>query len=60
VKREHENTDLRAQKMMNSRVDPSAVPTMVRAMPILVHAARQTIEIPQKTTPEETQLRKQR
>jgi hypothetical protein len=40
VKREHENIDLRAQKMMRGRVEPSAVPTMVRAVPTMVHAIR--------------------
>jgi len=33
VKKEHENIDLRAQKMMRGRVEPSVVPTVVRAMP---------------------------
>ncbi len=41
-------------------MEPSIVPTMVRAMPIVVHEAKQTAEIPQMTTPQETQLREQR
>jgi hypothetical protein len=36
MKKEHDNTDLRAQKMMMGRVEPFVVPTMVRAMPIMV------------------------
>ncbi len=32
VKREHESTNLRAHKMMRGRVEPSIVPTMVRAL----------------------------
>jgi hypothetical protein len=36
VKREHESINLRAQKMMRGRVEPFALPTMERAMPIVV------------------------
>jgi hypothetical protein len=43
--------------MMRGRVEPSALPIMVRAFSTLVHATIQTIEIPQMTTPHETQLR---
>jgi hypothetical protein len=40
VKREHECRDVRAQKMMRSKVEPSIMPTMVRAMFIVVQVAR--------------------
>jgi len=36
VKREHENIDLRAQKMMKGRVEAYAVPTVVKVMPPMV------------------------
>jgi hypothetical protein len=46
---------MRAQKMMRGRVESFTMPIMVKAMPIiLVQASRQTIEIPQMTTPQET------
>jgi hypothetical protein len=38
TKREHESTYLRAQKMMKGKVEPSAVPIVVRAVPIVVRA----------------------
>jgi hypothetical protein len=46
VKKEHESTNLRAHKMMRGRVEPSIVPTMVKAMPIMAQVAKQTEEIP--------------
>jgi hypothetical protein len=36
VKREHESTNLRAQKMMRGIMEPSAIPTMVRVMPTVI------------------------
>jgi hypothetical protein len=39
VKREHENVDLRAQKMMRGGVEPFVVPTVA-------HVVRQTAKIP--------------
>jgi hypothetical protein len=36
MKREQESTYLRAQKMMRGKVEPSTMPTMVRAMSIVV------------------------
>ncbi len=36
VKKEQNNTYVRAQKMMRGNVEPSAMPTMVRAMLIIV------------------------
>ncbi len=51
MKREHENTNLRAQKMMKGKVEPFVVPTMIRAMPPMVHAFRQTTTVPQMTFP---------
>jgi len=40
MKKEHENIDLRAQKMMNGKVEPSIMPTMVKVMLIMVQAIR--------------------
>ncbi len=60
MKREQESTNLRAQKMMKGRMEPFKVPTMVRAVPTMVHEAKQITEIPQMTTPQKTQLREQR
>jgi hypothetical protein len=51
VKREHDSIDLRAQNIMKGIVEPSIVPIVVRAMPIVVHATKQTVEIPHMTTP---------
>jgi hypothetical protein len=39
VKKEHESTDVKAQKMMKGKVELIAVPT-------IVHVAKQTIEVP--------------
>ncbi len=33
VKREQENTNLRAQKMLRGRMEPFAVPTVVKVVP---------------------------
>jgi hypothetical protein len=41
--------------MMKGRVEPSIVPTVVKAVPIMVHAIRQTIAIPHMTFPQERQ-----
>ncbi len=57
MKREKENTNLRAQKMMRGRVEPSTMPTVVRAMPIVVHAIRQTTIVTQMTSPQKRQSR---
>jgi hypothetical protein len=51
VKREQESTNLRAQKMMKGKVEPFIVLTMVREMSIKVQIVRQTIIIPQMTSP---------
>ncbi len=53
VKREQESTDSKAQKMMKGKMEPFAMPIMVRVM-------KQTAKIPQMTTPHETQLREQK
>ncbi len=53
VKREYKSIDLRAQKMMKGTVEPSKVP-------IVVQAIRQTVTIPQMTSPQERQPREQR
>jgi hypothetical protein len=36
MKKEYESIDIKAQKMMRGRVEPSAMPTMVWAVPIVV------------------------
>jgi hypothetical protein len=67
VKREQESINLRAQKMMKGKMGPyatqivvKATPIVVKAVPTVVQVARQTIEIPQMTIPQETQLMEQR
>jgi hypothetical protein len=60
VKREQESINLRAQKMMKGKVGPYATPIVVKVVPTMVHVAKQTIEIPQMTIPQETQLMEQR
>ncbi len=37
---------MRAHKMMKGIMEPSIVPTMVRAVPIVVQAVKQTIRVP--------------
>ncbi len=51
MKKEHENIDLKAQKMMKGRVEPFVVPTMVRVVPVMLQVVQQTTKIPQMTTP---------
>jgi hypothetical protein len=46
VKKEHENTNLKAQKMMKGKVEPFVIPTMVRAESPMVRVVRQSISIP--------------
>jgi hypothetical protein len=46
MKKEQESIDLRAQKMMRGKVEPSIVPTMVRVGPIMVQVVRQTTKVP--------------
>ncbi len=53
VKREHENKDLKAQKVMRGKVEPSTVPTVVEAV-------GQITVVPQMTSPQERQPREQR
>ncbi len=61
MKREiQESTNVRAQKMMRSRMEPFVMPIVVQSMRIIVQAAQQTIEVPQMTSPHERQLRKQK
>jgi hypothetical protein len=50
VKKEHENTNVRAQKMMKGIMEPSIVPTVV-------HATKQIVKVPQMISPRERQLR---
>ncbi len=40
VKREHENIDLKAHKMMSGKVEPFAIPTMVKVMSLMVQEVR--------------------
>jgi hypothetical protein len=49
-----------AQKMIRGRVAPYAMPTLVQAMPIVLHVARQTIEVPQMTSPQEKHFRERK
>jgi hypothetical protein len=51
MKREHENTDLRAQKMMRGRVEPFIVLAMVRAMPLMVQVVGHITTVPQMIFP---------
>jgi hypothetical protein len=46
--------------MMKGRMEPSTVPTMVRAMLIMVHVVKQTTIVPHMTSPQKRQLREQR
>ncbi len=39
---------------------PSIMPTLVHAMLIVVHVGRQTLEVPQMTSPQERQLKEQK
>jgi hypothetical protein len=57
MKREHESTNLRAQKTMRCRMEPYAIPIMVRVMPLVVQAVRQAATIPQITSPQDRQPR---
>jgi hypothetical protein len=40
VEREHESTNLRARKMMRGKMEPFVVPTVVRAVPLVVQTIR--------------------
>ncbi len=41
-------------------MEPFAMPIMLRIVLIMVHAARQIIEVPQMTSPQKRQLREQK
>jgi len=45
--------------MMRGKVEPSTIPTVVRAMPPMVQALRQTTTVPHMTLPQERQLKEQ-
>jgi hypothetical protein len=45
VKREQESIDIRAQKMMRDRGEPSIMLTMVHAMLIVVQVAKQIAKV---------------
>ncbi len=60
MKREQESTNVKAQKMMRGRVEPFVVLVVLHAMPTMVQATKQTIEVPQLTFPQERQLKEQR
>ncbi len=40
--------------MMKGKMEPFVVPTVVRAMPTMVNATKQTIKMPQMIMPQET------
>jgi hypothetical protein len=40
VEREHESTNLRAQKMMRGKMEPFVVPIVVKAVPLVVQTIR--------------------
>jgi hypothetical protein len=46
VKRVHESTYLKAQKMMRGRMAPYVVPIVVRAMPLMVKVVKYIVTIP--------------
>jgi hypothetical protein len=46
VKREHESTDVRAQKMMKGRMEPFLVLRMVWAVATIICVVGQIIEVP--------------
>jgi hypothetical protein len=45
--------------MMRGKVEPSTIPTVVRAMPPMVQALKQATTIPQMTLPQDRQLKEQ-
>ncbi len=45
-KKEHESTYTKAQKMMKGIMEPYVMPTLVRVVPTMVQAVRQTSTIP--------------
>jgi len=44
---------------MRGTMEPSIVPTVVRAMLIMVHAVKQTTIVPHMTSPQKRQLKEQ-
>jgi hypothetical protein len=54
VKREHESANVKAQKMMRGKMEPSTMPTMVWVVPTFVHVAKQTIGVPHIASPHES------
>jgi hypothetical protein len=60
VKKEQKSKNVKAQKMMRGRVEPSTLPTILQAVPTIVQVAWQTVEIPHITFPQERQPREQR
>jgi hypothetical protein len=60
MKKEHENIDLRAQKMMKGRVEPSIMRTMVKVMLIMVQVIRWITLVPPMTSLRKRQLKEQR
>jgi hypothetical protein len=40
MKKEHESTKARAQKMMKGRVEPSKVPIVIQVVPMMVQVIR--------------------
>ncbi len=60
VKKEHDSTNLKAQKMMRGVLEPFVVQIVVRTMQPMVHAIKQIAEVPQMTSPHERQPREQK
>jgi hypothetical protein len=46
--------------MMRGKVEPFIVPTVVRAVPLVVQVVKQTLAVPKMKFPQERQLREQR
>ncbi len=57
MKRDHDSTEAKAQKMMRGRVEPFIMPIVVQAVPTMVHATRQITKVSQMTSPQERQLK---
>jgi hypothetical protein len=56
VKKEQKIIDVKAQQMMKGRVEPCIMPTMVKVVPIVIHAAKQITKVPHMIIPHKRQL----
>jgi hypothetical protein len=50
VKKEHESTYMKAQKMMRGIMEPYVVPTMVKVVPTMVRAVPTMVQIVRQTS----------